>query len=268
MAKRSPRQSAAPARCPPVRSRATDNPLIVNAGRVPDDSGGFRMEPGFLSKEWRMPTAPATPTPEAVLAWYRHCRQDIYAIGDPVADNDLGIKGAAVDGLGELARESAKRRTEELRAHLRMIDVAAGDCLPAFRHGSPRQKECLALMSAVDECLLGLANANAATPAGNAEKNPPNPFIDLLTFARTSLSGKERRAVELVCEQGGKYKIADMAVDSQIDWSRPYDNALNGLRQRINKKLKAADLRWRFYRQKNALCTHQITASRTKSRKK
>lgn len=77
-------------------------------------------------------------------------------------------------------------------------------------------------------------------------------FDDLLTFARDSLKGIERRVVELVSEKEGECKLSDLAADSGIGWNAPYDDAWNSARKRINKKLKTAGLSWRLGRSDNA----------------
>jgi hypothetical protein len=87
---------------------------------------------------------------------------------------------------------------------------------------------------------------------------PGSAYDALLDFAHENLKGIERRVVELLCKQQGPCRLADLAVDSAIDWDSPYDDAWNSARRRINQKLKAAGKPWRLIRSGNAACLRTI----------
>lgn len=87
-----------------------------------------------------------------------------------------------------------------------------------------------------------------------------NILDDLRNFAETGLKGKERRIVELVCDNHGKFKLADLASDSQIGWDTPVDNACNNALKRINTKLRQNKLPWRLHRHDNAVNAKQVRA--------
>jgi hypothetical protein len=76
--------------------------------------------------------------------------------------------------------------------------------------------------------------------------NGHSPVVDeaqrLRAWAETELKGIERRVIELLVDGNGKYRLADMAVDQQINWSPPYDDAWNSVRRRLNRKLTSAEL--------------------------
>lgn len=45
-----------------------------------------------------------------------------------------------------------------------------------------------------------------------------SPFFPLLQWAKDNMKGKQLRVLQLIAKRGGKMRIADIAVDSQIDW--------------------------------------------------
>ena len=57
--------------------------------------------------------------------------------------------------------------------------------------------------------------------------------------------------MELVIAAGGECPLSDIAIDSQVGWEHPYDNAFNGIQKAVNPKLKKGGLPWRLERNDN-----------------
>ncbi len=71
-----------------------------------------------------------------------------------------------------------------------------------------------------------------------ASSEPGGEPGDLLGLVRQSMKGKQRRVVELVIEAGGNCELSRIALDAEIDWKAPYEDAWESCRQAVNKKLK------------------------------
>jgi hypothetical protein len=102
--------------------------------------------------------------------------------------------------------------------------------------------------------------ANASDDAyGSAQAT----YRELLQFAKDNMKGGERRIVELVCQNSGECLLANLAADSQIQWSTPYDDAFNSARTRINDKLNAGSIPWRLVRKHNKATLRPHAAENT-----
>jgi hypothetical protein len=83
-------------------------------------------------------------------------------------------------------------------------------------------------------------NSPLAVPvATNINRRFANADIDRLrAFAAENLKGIERRVIELLCDNGGEMALADLAIDSGIEWTMPCKDSWESAMRRINKKLR------------------------------
>lgn len=80
-------------------------------------------------------------------------------------------------------------------------------------------------------------------------KEPPlSPYAELRKWAGKELKGKQRAAIEAVCDSHGQMPIADLGASRGVDWSdakKGFDN----LKYQLSKELKS--LGWKLYRHDN-----------------
>lgn len=110
-----------------------------------------------------------------------------------------------------------------------------------------------------------LASESLASPAKECGTKEDDIYAPLKDFAQRNLKGIERKVVELACEGGGRYPLADMAIHPEVDWGSAWDDAWGSARRRVNRKLKAARLPWNLLRVANEA---RVEQNRSKPSKK
>jgi hypothetical protein len=84
------------------------------------------------------------------------------------------------------------------------------------------------------------------------QKQASSAFYDLRDFARSDLKGKQRRIVELLCDNDGEVPLAILASDPAIRWKKPWDNSYGKAQGQIRLKLRAANIRFYLSRVDNS----------------
>ncbi|MFW6114200.1 MAG: hypothetical protein ACOC7K_00500 [bacterium] len=77
-------------------------------------------------------------------------------------------------------------------------------------------------------------------------------FFPLLEWAENNMKGKQLRVVQLLVEQGGEMRIADIAVDSQIEWSGSVEQVKRkwkSIQREVNAKLNRRRIPYLLRRQ-------------------
>jgi hypothetical protein len=87
-----------------------------------------------------------------------------------------------------------------------------------------------------------LVRSTWPTADADSPRRSPSPrrgrLDRLIDFARHGgLKGIQRRIIELICENGGQIRLADLAVAPEIQWSDPLDSCWNSARTALNRKI-------------------------------
>jgi hypothetical protein len=94
--------------------------------------------------------------------------------------------------------------------------------------------------------MLGpLAAGRQPTTSPEGDSQPKGKAPDLLRWGRANLVGKERRLVELVCDENVSHRLADLAVT--LGWDNK-DDDFNKTARRVNPKVWRAGLAWHIHR--------------------
>lgn len=91
--------------------------------------------------------------------------------------------------------------------------------------------------------------AQAADLSSGLDETPSEDYAVLSKWVADNLKGKQRRVMELLIEHNGRLPIVDLATDSGVGWTAPYDEAWNSIRSKLNAKLHK--IGWRTSRHSN-----------------
>jgi hypothetical protein len=119
--------------------------------------------------------------------------------------------------------------------HPDSIDDIWPDCLGPWRYSLPP-----AMQDAIRQGEEIIQRLNIRLSQDEGKIPCATPFDALRLFARNTLRGQERAAIEALCDAGGTMPIADLAIKVGVNW----DDAFQGFkdtRRRLAPKLKRID---------------------------
>jgi hypothetical protein len=100
---------------------------------------------------------------------------------------------------------------------------------------------------------------DAAEMARLLGKEGSDPYGELRSWVRKQLKGDEQTAIVLLCNENGSCALKDLAL--KLGWSEPIKSAWDGLRRRLNPKLKRQKPSYRLSCRNKRACLTAIGRS-------
>lgn len=190
---------------------------------------------------------------EIAVAIVEEIVRTVYAVGDPDGPIPHWLAGKTYEQ--RCVRNWRKAREYVVDAAPRINEPGTLNAAVDFdRLGAlVRRESILARQLQAREHRLATANeqkAGSDRTATTADETAAE-LSTLKHWVTTELKGKQRRVMELIVEGGGQCPLSEIAIDVQVSWEPPYDDAFNGIRKAVNSKLKKAGSTWRLERNDN-----------------
>lgn len=135
--------------------------------------------------------------------------------------------------FGERWESKTEVDTSELADVLRAVERRVGDHANRFR---PKRQPDVDVTHNSRRDIVPTAEAE---PPPRRDNSPPTTIAELREWSDKNLSGKQRIAAMLMCDGGGKYPIADMAVADGIKWNcESIGDGFRGIRRALNEQFR------------------------------